>query len=93
MRKHEQTGKDSAPGVLSTRIRETCVVILEDDECEEVDEEGRDLVIAPFGKDHLEYDVNILVIEKITRKAERQQKRASVIVTSGPLTFILLTAL
>jgi hypothetical protein len=43
-RRHEKTGKDSAPGVLFTRIRKNCVVILEDDECEELDEVDSDLI-------------------------------------------------
>ena len=67
-------------------------MILEDDDCEELDEVDRDLMVATFGKDHLEYEVNSHVMEEITRKAERQQKRATVMVTSGGLTFILLAA-
>ena len=90
-RRNEKTGIDSAPGVLFTRIRKNCVVILEDDECEEVDEVDSDLIVATYGK-HLEYDVNTHVMEKITRNADRQQKRATIMVNSGPLTFILLAA-
>ena len=72
---------DSAPGVLFGRIRENSVVILEDDETEEVDEASSDLIGASYTKDPLYDDVNIDVMEKITRKADRQQKLASAIVT------------
>ena len=88
-----RTSIDSAPGVLFGRIRENSVVILEDDETEEVEEADSDLMLgATYTKDHLEYDENIHVMEKITKKADRQQKRATVIVTSGALTLILLAA-
>jgi hypothetical protein len=83
---------DSTPGVLFGRIRKNSVVILEDDETEEVEEAYSDFISASTTKDHLEYDVNYHVMEKITRKADRQQKRATVMVTSGALTFILLAA-
>ena len=83
---------DSAPGVLFGRIRENSVVILEDDETEEVDEASSDLIGASYTKDPLDYDVNIDVMEKITRKADRQQIRASAIVSGGALTFILMAA-
>ena len=87
-----RTSIDSAPGVLFGRIRGNSVVILEDDETEEVDEADSDLIVSTHRKDHLQYDVNIHEMEKITRKADRQQKRAAVIVTSGALTFILMAA-
>ena len=89
MRRNGKACLHSATGVLLPRIRQNCVVILEDGECEEVGEVESTLNISTFGT---EYEVNIHVMEKITKKAEMQQKRATVMVNSGALTFILLAA-
>ena len=67
-------------------------VIIEDDETKEVNDAGRDLPSAIFTTDHLQFDTNSHLMEKITRKAKKQQKRDTVLVTSGALTFILLAA-
>ena len=83
---------DSAPGVQFGRLRDDSVVIMEDDETEEVDDVGRDLLSNSYTTDHLQFDTNSHLMKKITRKAKKQQKRDTVLVTSGALTFILLAA-
>ena len=83
---------DSAPGVMFGRLMHDSFVIIEDDETKEVNDAGRDLLSATFTTDHLQFDTNSHLMEKITRKAKKQQKRDTVLVTSGALTFILLAA-
>ena len=83
-----------APGMSIAHRKESIAVdILEDDETEEQDYKASDLNGDKDGNNscHSRKD-SIYLMEEITRKAERQQKRAAVMVNSGALTFILLAA-
>ena len=85
-----------APGMslsIAHRKESIAVDILEDDETEEQNCTESDLNGDRDGNNsyHSRKD-SIYLMEEITRKAERQQKRATVMVNSGALTFILLAA-
>ena len=67
--------------------------IFEDDEAEEVHDASSDLIGASDDKNSLQYRKDSSQLQaEITRKSDLEQKRASAIVTSGALTFILLAA-
>ena len=75
-------------GIVSTRAGDDAdEVIKEDDEIEDGDDASRDLL----GYDSEGSSRNEL-LDSITRKTTRNQKRDTMIVTSGALTFILLAA-
>ena len=79
--KRPRPSVDSAPGILFTRFRENSVVIIEDDETDEHNFETEDL------KTDTENDV------KDSEKEDEQQKRATVFITGGALSFIIIAAL
>ena len=83
-----------SPGMSIAHRKENIAVdILEDDETEEQDCTLSDLNGARDGNNSCQSRKDsVYLMEEITRKAERQQKRATVMVNSGALTFILLAA-
>ena len=83
-----------SPGVLMTKRGEMIVVdIMEDDETEVEEFAYRGGTSTGDVEKSVELtQSSIYEMEEMSREADRQQKRATVMVTSGALTFILLAA-